>query len=69
MSLHKSLRSGDALKRQRSVLKRTERIEILRKEKRFKDGESSVFGLPKVRTVFRVRKTKPGGAKDEESDD
>ncbi len=65
MSLHKSLRSTDALKRQRSVLTRNERIEILRKEKRFVDGKTSVFGLPKVRTVFRVRKVKA----DEEKED
>jgi len=63
MSLHKSLRTKDALKRQRSVLTRYERLLVLMKEKRWKEGDP-VLGLPKVRTVFKVRKAKP---KDEES--
>ena len=65
MSLHKSLKSGDALKRQRNVLTRVERITILKKDKRWSDGDS-VFGLPKVRTVFKVRKGKPKAKAEEE---
>ncbi len=56
MSIHKSLKPGGRLKRQRSVLTRTERLDKLKDEERWKDG-SSVFGLPKVK-VFKVKKKK-----------
>ena len=58
MSIHPSLRGVDTLSGDRSVFKRIERIQKL-----VKDGKMSVddspFGLPKVRTVFKVKKAKP----------
>jgi small basic protein (TIGR04137 family) len=55
MSLHKSLKAKDALKRERNVFTRYERLLILQKQKTWKEGDS-VFGLPKVRTRFKPRK-------------
>jgi len=63
MTLHKSLKSKDALKRARSVLTRAERIAQLEDEGRWNDGES-VFGLPKVRQYIMKRRGK--AAKKEE---
>jgi small basic protein (TIGR04137 family) len=57
MSLHKSLKVKDALKRERNVWSRYERLLVLEKDKRWKDGDS-VFGLPKVRTRYKARKKK-----------
>lgn len=54
MSIHPSLKGVDTLVGQRSVLTRSERIAKLQKAGRFQEGESSVFGLPKVRTKFKV---------------
>lgn len=65
MSLHKSLRSKDALKRQRSVLTRAERIAVLEDEGRWNEGES-VFGLPKVRQYVMKRRHKVAKKEDEE---
>jgi len=53
MSIHKTLFIGGALLKQRSVLTRRERLDNLEKEGRWNQGES-VFGLPKVRTRFKV---------------
>lgn len=47
MSLDKSLRSRASLSRHRNVLKRAERIEILRREDRWDEGRGPT-GLPKV---------------------
>ena len=47
MSLDKSLKSGASLVRHRNVLKRGERIEVLKQEDRWEDGQSPI-GLPKV---------------------
>ena len=47
MSIDRSLRIKGALKRHRNVLSREERINVLKREDRFKDGDS-VLGLPKV---------------------
>lgn len=57
MSIHKSLKLKNSLARQRSVLTRWERIEKLREEERWTEGDS-VTGLPKVRTKFKVRSRK-----------
>jgi len=57
MSTHKSLIAKDKLRRSRNVLKRIERIEVLRERGRWSDGDS-VFGLPMTRTQFKVRKGK-----------
>lgn len=47
MSLHRSLKSKDALVRRRNVLTRGERIEELKKSEDWQEG-TSAFGLPKV---------------------
>lgn len=58
MSLHPSLRISDKDKKQRSVLKRTERLKKMIEKKQWKDG-NTVFGLPKLKTVrMKVKKEK-----------
>jgi small basic protein (TIGR04137 family) len=58
MSIHPSLRIGSRGKQHRSVLKRFEKIEILKKRGDWDFGKS-VFGLPKVKTVrIKIRKEK-----------
>jgi len=47
MSIDSSLKSKSALSRHRNVLKRAERIEALKEQDRWNDGDT-VFGLPKV---------------------
>jgi small basic protein (TIGR04137 family) len=54
MSIHSSLRGADSLVGERSVLTRVERIQKLLKDGKFQEDQSSVYGLPKVRTKFRV---------------
>ncbi len=56
MSIHKSLKPKGRLTRHRSVLSRTEQLEVLEKEERWKENDS-VFGLPKVR-VFQTKRKK-----------
>ncbi|MCB1127840.1 MAG: small basic protein [Verrucomicrobiae bacterium] len=48
MSLHNSLKSGSSLGAKRSVLKRMERVELLKKRGKWKDGDR-VTGLPKTK--------------------
>jgi small basic protein (TIGR04137 family) len=48
MSQHRSLKGSSTIKARRNVLKRFERVEILKKNGRFKDGQR-VFGLPKTK--------------------
>lgn len=48
MSMHRSLKSANTMKAKRNVLKRFERIEILRQEDRYKQGDK-VWGLPKTK--------------------
>jgi len=58
MSIDKSLKRRASLVRQRSVLTRMERINILKEQDRWEEGRSP-FGLPKVRVVKLVlKKTK-----------
>ncbi len=47
MSLDRSLKGSSSLARHRNVLKRSERLTILKDQERW-DESSSVFGLPKV---------------------
>lgn len=56
MSIHRSLKPKGRLIRHRSVLSRTEQLEVLEKEELWKEGDS-VFGLPKVR-VFQIKRKK-----------
>jgi len=68
MSIHSSLKGVNTLVGERSVLSRVERIQKLTKEGRFSSEDSSVFGLPKVRTKFKVitkKKAKADAAADE----
>ena|SRR5688572_4035711 len=54
MSIHSSLRGVSTLAGERSVFTRRERLEILAKAGKFKEGQRSVLGLPKVRTRFKL---------------
>lgn len=47
MSIDSSLKIKNALKRHRNVLSREERLNVLKKEERWQEGDS-VIGLPKV---------------------
>ena len=62
MSIHSSLRGVSTLAGERSVFTRRERLEILAKAGKFKEGERSVLGLPKVRTRFKVAGAKKAAA-------
>ena len=55
MSIDRSFKVKGALSRHRNVLKRAERIEILKDEERWSEGDS-LLGLPKV----EHRKTSAG---------
>ena len=55
MSQHRSLKSSGKIRKKRNVLKRFERIDILREDGRHSDG-SRVWGLPKT----KVRHSKAG---------
>ena len=58
MSQHPSLRSSDKDKAHRSVLKRYERVKILKEKEKWTD-EDSVYKLPKVKIVkFKIKKEK-----------
>jgi small basic protein (TIGR04137 family) len=48
MSQHPSLKGKGAIKAKRSVLKRFERVEVLKKRGQFKEGQR-VIGLPKTK--------------------
>lgn len=65
MSIHKSLKLKNTLVRQRSVLSRWERIEKLKDQDRWTEGDC-VLGLPKVRTKFKVRSRKKAKEEEEE---
>ncbi len=58
MSQHPSLRSSDKDKQHRSVLKKYERLRVLKEKELWKEG-TSLFGLPKVKVVrFKIKKEK-----------
>jgi len=58
MSIHPSLSSPDKDKKQRSVLKRTERIRMMQEKGQWKEGDN-VYGLPKIKTVrIKIKKEK-----------
>lgn len=48
MSHHPSLKTKGKIKAKRNVLKRFERIDALRKEDKWKEGDK-VLGLPKIK--------------------
>ena len=67
MSQHPSLRSSDKGKQHRSVLKRYEKLRILKEKEKWKD-EDSVFGLAKVKVIkFKIKKEKAAVAEGEEA--
>lgn len=58
MSIHSSLRGGGKGKKHRSVLKRYERLKVL-KDKKLWSEERSVLGIPKVKMQkLKVKKEK-----------
>jgi small basic protein (TIGR04137 family) len=62
MSQHPSLRSSDKNKAHRSVLKRYERVKMLKDKELWKD-EESVYGLPKVKIIkYKIKKEKAAAA-------
>jgi small basic protein (TIGR04137 family) len=63
MTTHRSLRGVDTLVGERSVLTRVERIDQLQKAGKLDPEQASPFGLPKVRTKFKVSTGKKGEAK------
>ena len=69
MSIHSSLRGADALVGDRSVLTRVERIQQLIREEKFDESQDSVYGLPKVRTKFKVAGGKKAIALEKERED
>jgi len=59
MTIHRSLVSRSGTKRHRSVLKRYERIEILKKQGKWDEEKDSPFGLPKVKSLkVKMKKEK-----------
>ena len=58
MSVHKSLRTGGSLTKHRNVLTRTERIKILEEAGGWREGQNSVLGLRKVKSIKPAAKKK-----------
>lgn len=58
MSIHPSLAISEQDKKQRSVLKRTERIRMMQDKGQWKEGDR-VYGLPKIKsTRIKIKKEK-----------
>ncbi len=58
MSIHPSLSSSGKDKKQRSVLKRTERLRLMLEKDQWKEGDD-VYGLPKIKTIrIKIKKEK-----------
>jgi len=58
MSIHPSLAISDKDKKQRSVLKRTERIRTMLDKNQWKEGDR-VYGLPKIKAIrIKIKKEK-----------
>lgn len=51
MSRHPSLKGSGKIRKKRNVLKRYERIDILKVDGRWKDGQKVLGGLPKTKAV------------------
>ena len=67
MTIHPSLKGVNTLVGERSVLSRVERIQKLAKEGKLDPEADSAYGLPKVRTKFKVAKAKKKKADDAEA--
>lgn len=64
MSIHPSLNISEKDKKQRSVLKRSERIKTMLEKGLWKEGDK-VYGLPKIKTIkIRIKKEKVEKAAD-----
>ena len=64
MSIHPSLAISDKDKKQRSVLKRTERIRMMLEKGQWKEGDR-VYGLPKIKSIrIKIKKEKVEKAAD-----
>ncbi len=58
MSIHPSLKMSDKDKKQRSVLKRAERLRTMLEKNQWKPGDD-VCGLPKIKTLrIKIKKEK-----------
>ena len=58
MSIHPSLAISEQDKKQRSVLKRTERIRLMQEKGQWKEGDK-VYGLQKIKTLrIKIKKEK-----------
>ncbi len=58
MSIHPSLSSSEKGKKQRSVLKRVERLKIMAGKNQWKELDD-VYGLPKIKTLrIKIKKEK-----------
>ena len=58
MSIHPSLTISEKDKKQRSVLKRSERLKAMLEKGQWKEGEK-VYGLPKIKTIrIKIKKEK-----------
>jgi small basic protein (TIGR04137 family) len=58
MSIHPSLAISDKGKKQRSVLKRTERIRMMKEKGQWKEGDD-IYRLPKIKTIrIKIKKEK-----------
>lgn len=68
MSIDKSLKKPSGVVRNRNVLKRAERIQVLREQDRWTEGQSPV-GLPKVRIVKIAAGKKKKKKKEDEDDE
>ncbi len=58
MSVHKSLRTGGSLVKHRNVLTRTERVKFLEEAGAWREGQNSVLGLRKVKSIKLAAKKK-----------
>lgn len=64
MSMHPSLKATEKGTKQRSVLKRIERLKVMRDKEQWKEG-SAVYGLPKIKTLkIKIKKEKVEKAAD-----
>jgi len=66
MSIDRSLKIKGALSRHRNVLSRAERIENLKNDDRWEEGDN-ITGLPKVGNRKAMSKKKPIKAAEEEA--
>ena len=69
MTIHKSLKVKSRLARARNVLTRQERIQKLQHDDKWKEGENSIFGLPKVASIVLKKRGGKQKKKEEEKEE